>query len=349
MEGYHSPSLETSLKIAREGEILKTGNGTIFIEADNSKLDSETAHFDNRTVVERILDLSGGDQTKFGPGARARADARANSGLSRTGQTTLSGSSIFAKAFTPDHIYCNNYHNAGNKLSCLQAYNHNCPPGNQGGSIKLDEDGYCIGERGKKFVRVEHEHKIAKFETPESPNDPVQDASEVIGTEKISLTTDIRKRQIHSKSKHKYLFENSDGSTVQTYNEFRDSLVEFLKDTSDSKYVSDCILIGEGSEPKDALCVIDDKTRYCLVLEKTQGWNLETKSMEESPILEYVGPRELSKNNYQKFKPYGIIGSDGKDVSQARHGMQAKDLMEIRSNRIDPIADSGQCPPNEKK
>ena len=65
--------------------------------------DSETAHSDNRTVVERVLDLSGGDQSKFGPGARAKFDARANGGVRRTGKTTSSDSSIFAQSFTPQH------------------------------------------------------------------------------------------------------------------------------------------------------------------------------------------------------------------------------------------------------
>ena len=314
------------------------------------KTASSNAHFDidNRTVVERVLDLSGGDQSKVGPGARAKADARANAGVRRTGQTASSGSSIFVEGYIPHNIYCNHYHKDGNMPSCRQAHKNICPPDDQGKYLKLDQDGYCVNERGKKFVRVEHEHKQAKFETPENKNDPVQEASEVTGTETTTLTTDIRKRQVHAKSKHKDLFENLDGSPIDTYTEFKDSQVRFLKDKSDSKYVSDCILLGEGSEPKDAACVIDDKTRDCLVLEKTQRWNSETKSMEESPILDYIGPRRLSINQYEKFKRYGIIGSDGKDISQAQHGMRAKELMEIRSNQIDPFGDSDTCSLNEE-
>lgn len=310
----------------------------------------ETAHFDidNRTVVERVLDLSGGDQSKVGPGARAKADARANAGVRRTGQTASSGSSIFVEGYTPHHIYCNHYHKDGNMPSCRQAHKNICPPDDQGKYLKMDQDGYCVNERGKKFVRVEHEHKQAKFETPENQNDPVLEASEVTGTETTTLTIDIRKRQVHAKSKHKGLFENPDGSSIDTYTEFKDSQVRFLKDKSDSKYVSDCILLGEGSEPKDAACVIDDKTQDCLVLEKTQRWNSETKSMEESPILDYVGPRRLSINQYEKFKRYGIIGSDGKDISQAQHSMRAKELMEIRSNQIDPFGDSDTCSLNKE-
>ena len=87
-----------------------------------------------------------------------------------------------------------------------------------------------------------------------------------------------------------------------------------------------------------------------MVLLKTQWWNPDTKSMEESPILDYVGPRQLRQNNYEKFKRYGIIGSDGKDISQARHGMKAKDLIEIRSNQTNPFGGDGdQCSPSENK
>ena len=49
--------------------------------------------------------------------------------------------------------------------------------------------------------------------------------------------------------------------------------------------------------------------------------------------LDYVGPRRLSINQYG----YGIIGFDGKDISQAQDGMRAKEWMEIRSNQIDPF------------
>lgn len=311
--------------------LIKTGSGILIGNQQISEGSKDT-----------INQIRGGDLGKSGPGPRA------NAGVRKTGQTALSGSSIFVKAYTPHNIYCDHYHKDVNKLSCRQAHKNTCPPDDQGKYLKMDQDGYCVNERGKKFVRVEHEHKQAKFETPENKNDPVQEASEVTGTETTTLTTDIRKRQVHAKSKHKVLFENSDGSPIDTYTEFKDSQVRFLEDKSDSKYVSDCMLLGEGSEPKDAACVIDDKTRDCLVLEKTQRWNSETKSMEESPILDYVGPRKLSINQYEKFKRYGIIGFDGKDISQAKHGMRAKELMEIRSNQIDPFGDSDTCSLNEE-
>ena len=70
--------------------------------------------------------------------------------------------------------------------------------------------------------------------------------------------------------------------------------------------------------------------------------------MEESPILDYVGPRRLSRNQYEKFQPYGIIGFDGKDISQAQHGRRAKELMEIQSNQIDPFGNSDTCSLNKE-
>jgi len=69
-----------------------------------------------------------------------------------------------------------------------------------------------------------------------------------------------------------------------------------------------------------------------MVLEKVKRWNPDVGAMEESPILNYVGPRDFSKNRYKKLRRYGIVGSDGKDISQARHGMTAKEFMEIRSS-----------------
>lgn len=67
---------------------------------------SETAHSDNRAVVERVLGLSGGDQSKFGPSARAKTDARANSGVTRTGQTASSGSSKYKKLLCSIMKFC---------------------------------------------------------------------------------------------------------------------------------------------------------------------------------------------------------------------------------------------------
>ena len=57
--------------------------------------------------------------------------------------------------------------------------------------------------------------------------------------------------------------------------------------------------------------------------------------MEDTPARNYIGPRKLSDNQYEKFKRYGIIGSDGEDFSDAKHEMRAKELMDIRSNKKD--------------
>ena len=67
-------------------------------------------------------------------------------------------------------------------------------------------------------------------------------------------------------------------------------------------------------------------------MEKAQRWNPEIGAMEESPILNYVGPRHFNDDRYEKLRRYGIVGLDAKDISQARHGMTAKELMEIRSS-----------------
>jgi hypothetical protein len=185
--------------------LIKTGSGILIGNQQISE------------GLKSALIIRSGDLGKSGPVPRAKA------GVRKTGQTASSGSSIFVEGYIPHNIYCNHYHKDGNMPSCRQAHKNICPPDDQGKYLKMDQDGYCVNERGKKFVRVEHEHKQAKFETLENINDPVQEASEVTGTETTTLTTDIRKRQIHAKSKHKGLFENPDGSSIDTYTEFKDS------------------------------------------------------------------------------------------------------------------------------
>lgn len=71
------------------------------------------------------------------------------------------------------------------------------------------------------------------------------------------------------------------------------------------------------------------------------------KSMEDSPILDYVGPRTLSGSQYEKFKRYGIIGSDKKQISQSEHDMRAKEFIKIRSNEIDSFDYSHTCSLNK--
>lgn len=285
------------------------------------------------------LKVCGGDQvSKTGPGARAKADARANAGLRKKNSA---GSNFFADGYVPQQIYCN-YNR--DRLSCPRAHrNTDCPldgSGRPNSRLPMDEDGYCIAKNGKKFVQIQHEHNKIKFETPTNLKSPPQDPMDLIGPEKISLKTDIRKRQINQKYKHKGEFKNSDGSA--TIPEFRDEQIEFLKKDTDTKYASDCILLGNGSDPKDAVCVFDGKD--CVVLEKRKVWDPETRSMTESPILEYIGPRSLRKNQYDNYRRYGVIGFDGQDITQARHGMTAEELMEIRSSQTNPFDSHAQCP-----
>lgn len=133
---------------------------------------------------------------------------------------------------------------------------------------------------------------------------------------------------------------------------FKDSQVKnknyTLEDAEASKYVADCILLEKGSDPKDAECVFNYKTGDCIVFAERQEYNRETRSWEESPVLEYVGPRSLNNPKYNnKFQRYGIVGSDGKDISQAQHGMTAKELIEIRANQEKLAGESDQCLPNQ--
>ena len=120
-----------------------------------------------------------------------------------------------------------------------------------------------------------------------------------------------------------------------------------LEDAMDQKYVSDIILLGETAPPKDAKGIFNHVTGDCMVLAKLQEYNRETGSWEESPVLEYVGLRGLNKPKYNKFLRYGVVGSDGKDISHARHGMTAKEFIEIREAQEKLVGESNQCLPNQ--
>lgn len=87
----------------------------------------------------------------------------------------------------------------------------------------------------------------------------------MIGSKTTQVSADIRKRQINAKFKHKDSFQNADGSSIETYDEFKESQMRFLKEKNPNKYVADCILLGEGSQPKDAVAVIDDETQACII------------------------------------------------------------------------------------
>ena len=76
-------------------------------DLSESKIKLEIIHLNNQKFLRRVLILKGGDQTKFGPGARAKADALRNAQSEKSG----SGSSIIpgANGFVPQSTYCH-YH-----------------------------------------------------------------------------------------------------------------------------------------------------------------------------------------------------------------------------------------------
>ena len=201
----------------------------------------------------------------------------------------------------------------------------------------------------KKFVRVEHEQREAKYTTPENENSPVQYVSEVIRTKTIKLATDIKKRQIHAKYKHKNLFRNPDGPNVETFTKFRDSQVNFLKNKDNNTYVSDCILLDKNIAPKNVVYVVNDITRNFIILERTKSWNHETQYMETSPVLDFIGPRRLNENQYEKFQRQGIVGSDNRYISKVKHGMRAKEFIKILLNQANLFEDNNTCSIDEQE
>ena len=121
-----------------------------------------------------------------------------------------------------------------------------------------------MNSRGK-FVRAEQSYKQAKFQTPKNPKDEVQKTSDVIGTE-TKVKIDLRKRQLNKKYKHRGYFKNPDGSDIVTPDEFRDSQVRYLKESKNNKYISDAILLGKGSNPKDVEGIFDDITQHVVII-----------------------------------------------------------------------------------
>ena len=88
--------------------------GRIKLDSANSDI----ASFKKQIIKERVLILKGGDQSKFGPGPRAKADARRNAQSEKSG----SGSNIIpgANGFVPQSPYCH-YHKSEPSLSCKSA------------------------------------------------------------------------------------------------------------------------------------------------------------------------------------------------------------------------------------
>lgn len=290
-----------------------------------------------RKFPEDLL-INGGDQSKFGPGARAKSDARAQMKMKKGGKKLTSRGRVVDTI----QLGFQGSFNSGPKIPNSRLFS-NCP---KEGPFPLekDDDGYCIRPKNKqKFVRATHKHKIAKFTTPENENLPVQELSQALQKETISLETDVTKRQINEKSKHAPLFTNPDGSLIATKPEFRDSQVYYLEKPAPEKYYSEAILIGKGQEPKDVQVIVNDKTRECLVLQSKKLWNPQLREMEEFTGRDYIGPRVLSENQYKKFKRYGIIGKDDKDFSNAKHGMTATEFVKNRSDKPDSFDYGDQC------
>ena len=56
------------------------------------------------------------------------------------------------------------------------------------------------------------------------------------------------------------------GSDIVTPDEFRDSQVRYLKESKNNKYISDAILLGKGSNPKDVEGIFDDITQHVVII-----------------------------------------------------------------------------------
>ena len=76
----------------------------IFVKSDGNS--------DSPSSTKIALKISGRDQSKAGPGARAKANARKHFKAKGSGSTIISG----ANGFVPQNSYCRYYENA--PLSC---------------------------------------------------------------------------------------------------------------------------------------------------------------------------------------------------------------------------------------
>ena len=107
------------------GRIIKTGTGLIFIKSGGNSAPT--------TSTETTLKISGGDQSKTGPGARAKTDAR------RHAKTR--SSSIFVNGFVPQQTYCR-YHRSDPPLSCklsVKASDDSFQPKDDGNNLPPQE------------------------------------------------------------------------------------------------------------------------------------------------------------------------------------------------------------------
>lgn len=107
-------------------------------------------NFDEHSNTKTALEISGGDQSKFGPGARAKADANRPSKIRGSGSAYIPG----AEGFVSQNPYCHYHENA--PLSCKPKArlsdgqfqsngDNNNPPPEYGQSSKRDMSSYKGG------------------------------------------------------------------------------------------------------------------------------------------------------------------------------------------------------------
>lgn len=85
---------------------------------------------------------------------------------------------------------------------------------------------------------------------------------------------------------------------------------------SPNSYYTEGVLISKDHDPVDCALVINDETG-CAILIKKNG--------------DYIAPRALSRDQYDRFKRHGLVGSDPNkfpDISFVKHGMNAETLIE---------------------
>ena len=275
----------------------------------------------NESTVEsaKFLSIRGGALGKSGPGARAKADASRNFKAKNSGSILIPG----ANGFVLQNIYCRYHENA--PLSCQNQANVNNRPfngnhdlgveSNASNSQAQDYPTYKEKEKsGLKYYNTTVDLDHIQYETPSDPSNKVQEINDAKKIGRVKREIQLRKRQIDKKYKHKSEFKNSDGTKITSRPQFLQSQIEHL--TSPDSYYTKGILLSEHHDPIDCGLIINDKTRQAIVV-KEDG--------------DYVGPRSLRINQYERFKRYGVIGSDSKrfeDVSFIQHGMNAKDVME---------------------
>ena len=244
----------------------------------NQHASANTVNATNEPVKELVYNMNrGGDtpksdvsQSKVGPGARAKHHARE---AAKTGSPSSTGGSLFTEGYIPDKKFCH-FHTGQPKTSSTKSQlGMSISNGDfkdaYGRPFKKSDDGWLVSRAGKKFVRTKCQIKTADFQTPENYNDPAQTISDAAKSKNpVEHSVDISKRQTHAKFKHRSDFETANETKINTYSEFTESQVNFLKTPAENKFISKCIHLGTGTEPKDAFCIIDHDTRQCFVAKR---------------------------------------------------------------------------------